>query len=887
MPHFKCCVCGVSDRADETRLPKRARRLPLVPRPEVLLLEFATQHTTVCQACARANGRSVAAALRAGSPFRPQTALDLLRQGAVDMAKLIVRALPPASVMRHRDAATGGNAFHLAAKGGYFQMAHFLLFRRRTRKWAAAHPAVVVREASADPKNHLFAANNSSWRDTDEDQELLAVTNAHGLTPLGVACATSGREDFVRLFLAAGADPHFLHRTAHDTTTLIMLACVSGQTRAIQELQRHGARVNDRSPKDGRTALMVASSLAQVEVVKTLLECGARPEMVDHAGVSALDRASKRVVLDPGFGSICSVLIHALSGGAAGPVQGPRPGRSGASHSAQAGSNIGGGGPRAGKSSAASSSSLANLAEARKTSLSSGHAKFGYRARRKRLFAKKWQEYYDSLSEAPYWWHPDTEETTWELPEHVVPSEWTRRWLEEETARREKTAAEADTQQQQTPPHEEGALDPEEGNWEEEADEDGDDEASTPLATEPGALRSPTTTAYGTTSGAALLAAAAAGRLSPQEEKDAAAAAFQRAQDAAAAHEKEFLTTAQSEAFQNEFAGHYAKVETQVRASAALERHEQRAEIEARNLRMQQAAVAATGTVVSSDWRAQRDVVLRRSEKNRQQTKINVDDAQQDDDGGRQAPQLKLREVFPEIPLRVRERRRMPNPELDYKDGLLTAVVRTQRNKRRQARILETRRKKETLPPALARAATIKAAEDAAKAAAKTVLVYGPRSAKTMLQAQPAPPTTFSSGDPRNTGTMTRTEEEATDGIELGDAALRKDSDFDLPRDFVEGGNTLFLPEEGVVEVSVWPGEYKRGGMGGLSSAAGRKVRGRGGGEGEAEEEEEEVVTLDYRDTRLYSKRAGRYATQAEEMVGTMMKKALVSSGGTLPSLDC
>ena len=56
MPHFKCCVCGVSDRADETRLPKRARRLPLVPRPEVLLLEFATQHTTVCQACARANG---------------------------------------------------------------------------------------------------------------------------------------------------------------------------------------------------------------------------------------------------------------------------------------------------------------------------------------------------------------------------------------------------------------------------------------------------------------------------------------------------------------------------------------------------------------------------------------------------------------------------------------------------------------------------------------------------------------------------------------------------------------------------------------------------------------------------------------------------------------
>ena len=72
-----------------------------------------------------------------------------------------------------------------------------------------------------------------------------------------------------------------------------------------------------------------------------------------------------------------------------------------------------------------------------------------------------------------------------------------------------------------------------------------------------------------------------------------------------------------------------------------------------------------------------------------------------------------------------------------------------------------------------------------------------------------------------------------------------------------------------------------------MSSVAGRKVRGRGGGEGEAEEEEEEVVTLDYRDTRLYSKRAGRYATQAEVMVGTMMKKALVSRGGTLPSLDC
>ena len=883
-PHFKCCVCGISDRADETHLPKRARKLPLVPRPEVLLIEFATQHTTVCRICARANDRRIADARQVESLFVPQKAFDLLRQGSVDMAKLIVRTLPPMRVVHHRDAVSGGNALHLAAKGGYFQMARFLLFRRRTRKWATVHPdyeqnrdnnstltpSMMAKTMTHNPAinsdgNHLYAANNSTWRDPDEDRELLAVTNTHGLTPLGVASATSGRADFVRLFLDAGADPHFVHRTEHDTTTLIMLCCVSGQTRAIQELQRHGARVNDRSPKDGRTALMVASSLAQVEVVKTLLACGARPEMVDHTGLSALDRASKRTVLDPAYGSICAILVHALGGAAAEHlVQGPHPSS----------------GCRAGKSSVASSRSLANLSEARKLSMSSSHAKFGYQARRKRLFAKKWQEYYDSLSEAPYWWHPDTEETTWELPEFVMPSEWTRRWLEKDKARQQKAAARAEMEHHEKQQQKLGVSPQEkwkEGGGGDRAGEEAEEDNKEPLLdTEPSALRTPTTTVNGTTFGTAMLSAAAADRLSPEAEMNVAAAASQHTLTAAVAHEKKFLKLAESEAFRREFEGHYKRVKTQVAASAAQERREQQAEIEARNLRMQQAAVASTGTVISSDWRAQRSAVLCASKEKKKQQGLSMCM----NDG--KVPQLQ--EVFPEIPLRVRERRRMPNPELDYKDGLLTAVVRTKRNKRRQTRIVETRRVKEMLTPALARAATIKAAEDAAKKAAKTVLIYGPRSAKAMLETKPVPPTTFSSGDPRNTGTMTRTEEEATDGIEFADAELRRDSDFDLPRDFVEGGNTLFLPEEGVVEVSVWPGEYKRGGMGELSGAAGGKVVQRGEGEGEGGRGE--VVTIDFRDTRLYSKRAGRYVTQAEEMVSTMMSRAVVSGRRALPPLS-
>ena len=283
---LECCVCGFPEDGAENRGRKAKRRLPLCVRPEVLLLEFKTSYDRVCQFCLEDNQKQIEK-FDSKSSYTPLEVHNAVRKGQAEMCKLMLRKCPriitsdgrlwsemDAPIDEDPTAKSGDNCLHIIARRGYWHLARYILMQ--------------------------VVPNNSESRRGAVNQK-----NAIGQTSLTIASETSGREDMVLLFCKAGADPNYI---LNDTTNL-MRAAVSGQDMAIDILHRYGARLDERSEANGRTALMKAALFGELNCVRMLLRAGADRRCRDWNGVSAIVHAERRAMLDINYDAIAEVLV--------------------------------------------------------------------------------------------------------------------------------------------------------------------------------------------------------------------------------------------------------------------------------------------------------------------------------------------------------------------------------------------------------------------------------------------------------------------------------------------------------------------------------------------------------------------------------------------------
>jgi len=119
--------------------------------------------------------------------------------------------------------------------------------------------------------------------DAGTDVNLAAV---NGVTPL-MAAAHSGQSEIVRSLIAKGADPNTVDRLKKNAMTY---AAGQGQTSVVQLLLQTGIDPNAIYVHE-LTALMWAAGYGKTETVKLLLDAGARADLKDDRGKTALDIA--------------------------------------------------------------------------------------------------------------------------------------------------------------------------------------------------------------------------------------------------------------------------------------------------------------------------------------------------------------------------------------------------------------------------------------------------------------------------------------------------------------------------------------------------------------------------------------------------------------------
>jgi len=207
----------------------------------------------------------------------------------------------------------GGAALISAASRNDLEMVDLLLRAGADPKAANEYGATAL-YAAADKEDpamtkRLLAAG------TDPNAAL-----ASGETPLMLA-AREGRVDTVRVLLEGGADPSAKEKNGGQTA--LMWAIAGGHSDVTKELVQHKADVDARSkngstalmfaargdldstrillsagadvavaiPDWGGTALIIASTMGQADIVKALLEKGADPKYRDNNSFTALHAA--------------------------------------------------------------------------------------------------------------------------------------------------------------------------------------------------------------------------------------------------------------------------------------------------------------------------------------------------------------------------------------------------------------------------------------------------------------------------------------------------------------------------------------------------------------------------------------------------------------------
>jgi ankyrin repeat protein len=141
-----------------------------------------------------------------------------------------------------------------------------------------------VNAATVDGTTALHAAVHADRLDI-ADRLLRAgakvsAADRYGITPLYFACL-NGNADMITRLLDAGADPH---TPDPGGETPLMTAARTGATAALRVLLTRGARVDDRDPEFGQTALMLAVREDHRDAVALLLEAGASPDAQTRKG---------------------------------------------------------------------------------------------------------------------------------------------------------------------------------------------------------------------------------------------------------------------------------------------------------------------------------------------------------------------------------------------------------------------------------------------------------------------------------------------------------------------------------------------------------------------------------------------------------------------------
>ena len=231
---LECCVCEYSDQNPERGLRKAQKRLPLLPKPDVLLLDFKSSYNWLCQFCHAQNFKLVEES-SSRTDFKPKEVHDCIHAGHTELAKLIMHQLMVQqnySVCKNYTDKDQNTVLHLSAKYGFWHLTRYIL-----QNQLRSVPERTIATNALNNRNH---------------------------TPLTLACTLDNRDDMVLLFCKAGSDPNYM---LNDSSCL-MRACASGQDMCIDILHRYGARLDERSSTNGRTGLIKAAMLGELDCVR-------------------------------------------------------------------------------------------------------------------------------------------------------------------------------------------------------------------------------------------------------------------------------------------------------------------------------------------------------------------------------------------------------------------------------------------------------------------------------------------------------------------------------------------------------------------------------------------------------------------------------------------
>jgi truncated hemoglobin YjbI len=121
----------------------------------------------------------------------------------------------------------------------------------------------------------------------------LVTQHFSGRTVLHFACG-AGCVEVVDTLLGLGADPNVQDRGGHTPLYSVANECASERgPKVVQILVRAGADVNARGGVTRASALHMAARRGNLEIARTLLDCGASADLQDRKGDTPLDRALK------------------------------------------------------------------------------------------------------------------------------------------------------------------------------------------------------------------------------------------------------------------------------------------------------------------------------------------------------------------------------------------------------------------------------------------------------------------------------------------------------------------------------------------------------------------------------------------------------------------
>jgi ankyrin repeat protein len=154
-------------------------------------------------------------------------------------------------------------------------------------EWARRFPQAFAELMAAVRNNNLRKLKEIA----PKNKALLSVQDEQGFSPL-LWAAREGMDEIVAVLLANGADPNQLDfwmkaNSGHK-------AAFWGRAKVMALLVKNGLDINAKGGYNGYTPLHDAVNGGHLDVVRVLLDAGARTDIAGHDGKTALDLARER-----------------------------------------------------------------------------------------------------------------------------------------------------------------------------------------------------------------------------------------------------------------------------------------------------------------------------------------------------------------------------------------------------------------------------------------------------------------------------------------------------------------------------------------------------------------------------------------------------------------